>query len=552
LDKYIGEKFEAMRKHAWARSDERYLRLAKLDAILDGEFYECLMYPFYQETTAGDGAGDYIPIRDRRPSFRYNLPNMLSNQLGRKLFGGPNAPALTHEKESVRQKFDALKEECCLEVKQLESIHWGSSGSAAAIIQIVPFESGGKKLSKAVVTNYRAKNCTPTFNKLGELSRIWIHYPVTGADYLYMDEPITEDWEGKPIEGEESYWYVMELTSKHERVYKPIKLTDWAPMKGKNAMFDVFQTEVVHDLGFVPAHWYQYRTGKLRPHDGVCYWEPSIPNIIDLEYTVSQIGSGIRYNAVPQVVVQGNVVKTNAQDGGLGRGASRFIQQENDVKDGDHEEKGNRVYMLEAQGTGMSVGLRDWAPLVLRVAMQQICASLKDPNKVTTAMSGKGMEVLESEFLDLAKELRTVFGDNGYLKLLKKIAMACKLKNHVLMKDVSIEDIDALTLTWPPLTSIGMIEFQAMCMGLAQLVENQIMNAQECRDYALGQIDMPVVSANKDYLPSVGTPEQSALPDVTQTGKSGDITGDEPKLVGLADAGAQMAEAGPINTKYRS
>jgi hypothetical protein len=63
---------------------------------------------------------------------------------------------------------------------------------------------------------------------------------------------------------------------------------------------------------------------------------------------------------------------------------------------------------------------------------------------------------------------------------------------------------------------------------------------------------MPVVSANKDYLPSVGTPEQSALPDVTQTGKSGDITGDEPKLVGLADAGAQMAEAGPINTKYRS
>lgn len=559
MRQYIGKKFRSQRQLTWAKGDERYLRLAELDAMLEGDFYDCLRYPFYQETTGSGGRGSYVPVSDRRPSFQYNLYNMVADQIARKLFGGRHAPTLVHPKDKTREALDALKEECKLEAKMIEAAHWGSVGSVCTIFQIVPFKDGDKPKSKVVVKNVRSRHCSPTFNKLDELSKLLIHYQVMGNDFLNAEEAVTLDWEGKEVKGDEGYWMVMELTPTKEVTYLPIPLDKWAPLQGRNDRLVVLDV-VDHDLGFVPAHWHQYRTGKVKVHDGRCYWEPAISNIIDLDYTISQIGSGVRYNAVPQVVVKGNVVNTDA-DGALGRGASRFMQVKADIKEGDLEESDAKIYMLEAKGDGMKIGLEHWAMLVLRIAMQQICASLKDPNKVTTAMSGKGMEVLESEFLDLAQELRTVFGDEGFLKLLKKIAAACAAKNHVLMEGIGIEDIDALTLAWPPLSSIGMVEFNAMCLGLVALIEAQVFSEKEARDFVLAQIDVPVKSANKDYLPALQTAED-AITGVKKKSKSSDdpskaddANKDEQKAImalaqNIADIAMVRIADGPVDTKF--
>lgn len=555
MKKHIGNKFRNQRKYAWAKKDERYLRLAELDAMLEGDFYDCLRYAFYQETTGGaNGKGSYVYVWDRRPSFQFNLFNMIADQVARKLFGGRHAPTLVHPDQKIREKLDALKEECKLEAKMIEATHWGSVGSVCTVFQIVPFKDGGKAKSKVVVRNIRSKDCTPTFNNLDELSKLLVHYQVMGNDFLNADEPIKNDFEGKEIKGDDGYWMVMEFTAHKEIRYYPIPIDKWAPIDGRNESL-VSLEETEHGLGFIPAHWHQFRSGKLKVYDGRCYWEPAVPNIIDLDYTVSQIGAGIRYNAVPQVVVKGSVIN-NEKDGALGRGASRFLQIQADIKEGDSEEKNADIYMLEAKGDGMRIGLEHWAALTLRIAFQQVCASMKDPNKVTTAMSGKGMEVLESEFLDLAQELRTVFGDEGYLKLLKKIAMACQIKNHALLGDITIEAIDALTLAWPPLSSIGMVEFQAMCAGLVALIEKEVIDAKEARDYTLAQIDVPVTSANKDYLVSVKSNMESE-PELKSNEKQDSVDADEDEKKQIdalaqkvADVAVQRIADGPIDTHF--
>lgn len=529
----------------WGKEDPHYSRLAQLDAILDGEYYDCLPHSFHQEE---DAQKQYIPISRRRPSFRFNLFNMLADQLARKLFAGRHAPWLVHEQEKIKKQFDALNAEAQLESKMIEAVHWGSTGSVCSVFQLVPFKDN---LTKVVVTNYRSKDCTPTFNKLRELSRLRVHYTVRGFEFLNMETPVRVDWEDKDIDPEKSYWYIQEWTAQKELVYKPIPEQDWCPAKVFSDKLILLE-ETGHGLGFVPAHWHQYRTATKkdsRPADGRCYWEPGVDCIIDLDYTISQIGSGIRYNAVPQVVVKGDVINRD-KDGALGRGASRWIQIAPDEKESDGtESKNGNVFMLEARGDGMKVGLEFWAALVIRLTLMMICASQKDPNKMTTAMSGKGMEILESEFLDLAQELRNTFGEDGYLKLLKKIGYACVLKKHVLFKDVTVEQVDGLALGWPPLASIGMAEFQQMATALQMLVEAHIMEQKNATNFCMSQLDMPATSANRDYLPSVQSGEEPPRAPKEPSDQEDDEKNEVNHLASIMTNAAMQAVArGPLDT----
>jgi hypothetical protein len=548
VKQHIALKFNALPENRWTEGDIRSQELAHLDAILEGEFYEALSYSFYQETTSGDAAGGtYIPVRDRRPSFQFNLFGMLASQIARKLFGGDHAPRLVHSDKTVKKGLDALKKECSFNSLMLEAIEWGSVGSVCTYFQLVPFTTAtGAQKTKLIAKNVRSRFCTPTFNKLDELQRLLIHYPTNGSDFLYAETPITVDSDGEPIEGRKSYWHIMEFTTDKEIHYKPIKIEKWRPVDGKNGRLEM-ETEVQHGLGFVPAHWFRYRTGNNRSYDGKCYWKDAINNIIDLDYTISSIGSGIRYNSVPQVVIKGPLLNSSTTDGSLGRGASRFIQISADQKIGDEEQKNSDVHMLEAKGDGMKVGLEYWAPLVLRMALQQIAASVKDPNKITTAPSGKSLEVLDSEYLDLSRDLRTVFGDDGALKLFQKMAAACVCKHHVLVEGISLADIDTAEWAWPPLTSIGMAEFQCLANALSQLLESKIFSVDEAKNYTISQIDMPEESVGRDYLQSVDSQQEDQEPPVQEENSN---DGKDAFLAEVAASALRKAQESPLNTKF--
>lgn len=482
----------------WAKNDERYKYLDQLDRYLDGEIYDHLKFPFYQETQGKQ----YIEIKRRRPAFQWNLYSGLSNQVARKVFGKGNAPTLIHNEEKVRLFMEAIKEECSLENLMLEAVEWGSIGSCCITFKLIAFTQGGQKRSKVVARTWRTKQCTPIFNPLGELENLRVHYVQLGQEFLSQNFSV--DFENKPIKPDEKYWFVREFQSKQEVTFFPIPEDKWAPYEAKSAkLLEMKDETVTHDLGFVPAHWFARRTGKYRPYDGRCFWENAIPNVIEIDYTLSQMGAGVRYNAAPQVVIKGRVQNAN-EDGSLTGGPSRYLQFDSDKKDPDGiSDSGADAHMLESTGQAMKVGIENYAGMCRELALWAVCASLKDPNKVTTAMSGRAMQALDREFYDLIKEIRTVFGENGFLKLLKKIGMACVLKRHPLAQKLKIQQIDGLTLGWPPLEEVGAIEFQALCTGLGTAVENAFLDKQKAEQYLLSQVDMPIQSANKDYLPTI-------------------------------------------------
>ena len=245
----------------WAKNDERYKYLDQLDRYLDGEIYDHLKFPFYQETQGKQ----YIEIKRRRPACQWNLYSALANQVARKVFGDGNAPTLVHNDEKTRLIIEAIREECCLDNLMLEAAEWGSIGSCCITFKLIAFDQGNQKRSKVVARTWRTKQCTPTFNALGELENLRVHYVQLGQEFLLQDYAV--DYAGKSIKPDDKYWFVREFQNKKEITYFPIPEDKWSPYEIKSDKLKEMEDEtVVHGLGFVPAHWFVRRTGKYRPY----------------------------------------------------------------------------------------------------------------------------------------------------------------------------------------------------------------------------------------------------------------------------------------------
>jgi hypothetical protein len=271
----------------------------------------------------------------------------------------------------------------------------------------------------------------------------------------------------------------------------------------------------------------------------VCFWERAIPLVIDFDYTMSQTGAGCRYNVSPQMVLQGQPVTfTDIYGGQINRNPDHVIQFEAGDKDPDGiSTNGGDAHLLEMTGKGIEVTIENYCYRVITMALKLICASLKDPQKITAAMSGQAITFLEQESLDLLEELRTHFG-KAFLKFLKLIAVAGAKSGHEIVEGLTAQEIDETTLKWPPLTGIGADEIQQMAQGLVQLVTappapgaagpgaggegaapqsagEPILDVQQARDFVESKLPLPRRSANRSYEPKSKAPKN---PDQIQDG----------------------------------
>ncbi|MGH3263400.1 MAG: hypothetical protein ACRDNS_15560, partial [Trebonia sp.] len=62
-----------------------------LGRVLNGSLYDVLPYQFQEERTAG---GEYIPLRHRRPSVRYNLSRIVVEDSVSLLFSEGHFPTV--------------------------------------------------------------------------------------------------------------------------------------------------------------------------------------------------------------------------------------------------------------------------------------------------------------------------------------------------------------------------------------------------------------------------------------------------------------------------
>jgi hypothetical protein len=439
----------------WAKRDPRYIPLDLYDRLLDGCFYDHLKYAFYDETQPGNPSS-IIPLVERRPSAQFRLPRMVARWSTRKLWAGRHAPKLRLGSDSSALKPLArmLKKAQFVNAMAATTLN-GSVGSIAVTFSI----DGAGDNRRVAFQRWRAKYCKPSFDPMGDLAQLRVNYTVPGTDLIALGASANE------IEASGTYWFIRDYTKAAEITYKPVKKDDWNPVDGFVGEAKSKNKELVrwdelsedHGYDFVPGHWFVNLSGGAPP-DGACTFADAVPNSIELDYTLSQTGRGVRYNSAPQLVIIGEILSSD-----FTRGPATQINIRGGYKDeGGQQVSPGDAKLLEMTGRGTEAALA-YIDKLRNFALEQISASRKDPDKMHAPLSGRAMEYLDQDSDDLIMDLRDQYGDAGALPLLKKVAQASGAlgDNAVAM----------LSLQWPRLAQPTPDEMFAMAQAFQIFID---------------------------------------------------------------------------------
>lgn len=465
----------------WANNDSRYRRLDLRDRLLEGTFYNHLGYAFYDEVETG--TEKLIPLADRRPSAQYRLPRMVARWASRKLFAGRHVPKVRHKDPKTAIRINALLRKGKFFAHMKAAAMFGSVGAVAVTFR-VDIEGDDNRVALQL---WRAKYCQPSFDNMGELAQLRVAY-VTNYDALKAM--------GAPgIEAGQEYWFIKDWLPTGEMQYIPVKKAEWNPVQGfvgEGAASKKLEKwdEATHTLGFLCAQWFVNLPGG-QDCDGACTFEDAIPNSIELDYTLSQIGRGTRYNCAPQLVTIGEVTSGS---GDVTRSPMTHIGLKAAYKDEDGQTLGQGdAKLLEMSGAGTEAALK-LIDHLRNMALEQISASRKDPDKMKAPLSGRAMEYLDQDSDDLVYDLRDQYGEHGALPLIKKIILAAKLDT----------DASGITLQWPRM-------FQPTPDEVKALVEAFVAAIDPLKKSAPAQPATPAQPGAEGRPGKPGTPEVPAV-----------------------------------------
>src|SRR5437763_15583885 len=104
-----------------------------LTRVLGGTIYDVLPYDFHDECNS---AGEYIPLRHRRPSVRYPLPRIVVDDSLSLVFSEGHFPTLDTADRRVRAALSDISRESGLNEVMLEAALRGSVGSVAILMRV--------------------------------------------------------------------------------------------------------------------------------------------------------------------------------------------------------------------------------------------------------------------------------------------------------------------------------------------------------------------------------------------------------------------------------
>ncbi len=337
----------------------RTRRLDLLTRVLDGRFYDGLPYSFGEEKTQ---AGEYIPIRERRPAIRYNLARIVVSDAVSLLFSEGHFPVVDCPDPATRDALTALVKDTRLNAVMIEAALAGSVGSVVLWLRVLK--------NRLYVQTLPSLYLTPSFDPEApdRLIRVREQYKVRGADLRARGYAIAD------IDVGTAFWFAREWDTQSETWFLPWPVRDQV----SEPQIDPERT-VTHRLGFVPMVWVRNLPGGDEI-DGACTFEAAIDSQIEIDYQLSQAGRGLKYSSDPTLLIKEPAM---GNGGSLVKGGGNAIVVD---KDGD-------ARMLEIGGTAAAAVL-DYCRALRELALEAVGGNRANADKISAAQSGRAMELM--------------------------------------------------------------------------------------------------------------------------------------------------------------
>jgi hypothetical protein len=252
---------------------DRVWKIMILKRVLDGTLYDVLPYHFHQERSE---AGEYIPLRQRRPCVRYPLCRIVVEDSVSLLFSEGHFPTIDSSDGTVRGVFASIVKEARLNLIMTEAAMRGATGSVALLMRVLK----GRIFVDVLDTTYLTPIWDPT--EPDTLARVDERYKVSGSDLAKNGYEIT-DPDGQ-------YWFSRCWDRNSETWFEPTPVAEPSP-----PIIDTIRS-VSHKLGAVPIVWIKNLPGLPTTgdaSDGACTFAAAMHTQVEIDYQLSQLGRGL-------------------------------------------------------------------------------------------------------------------------------------------------------------------------------------------------------------------------------------------------------------------
>jgi hypothetical protein len=388
-----------------------------LKRVLEGKLYDVLPYQFHEERGAG---GDYIPLRNRRPSVRYALCRVVVEDSVSLLFSEGHFPTIDCADPAVRGALADIAKETRLNQVMTEAAIRGSVGSVALLLRILR----GRVFVNVLDTTY----LTPTWSadEPDTLTAVTERYKVAGrvlvaAGYEDLSDPDAD------------FWFMRSWDCECETWFAPTLVGETA-----DPVIDDLRT-VQHNLGFVPVIWVRNLPGLSATgsaDDGACTFRAAIETQIEIDYQLSQAGRGLKYSSDPTLLIK----EPASTDREIVKGAGNalVVSEKGDAK------------LLEIGGTA-SAAVIDYVRTLREFALESVHGNRANADRLSAAQSGRALELLNQGLIWLADNLRISYGEGALLQLGRMILCAARTYPLTIMGQPAptLDPAVRLSLKWP-------------------------------------------------------------------------------------------------------
>ena len=437
---------------------ERTRQLAIYQKLLDGSFYDVLPYEFHEERNA---SGEYIPLRQRKPSVRYGLARLVVEDSVALLFSEGHFPAFDSPDPDVRDALAAVVRDARLNTVMVEAGLRGSIGSVALLLRILR----GRVFIDVLDSLYLWPEWAA--DEPDMLCRVTERYKVSGANLAAQGYTIEDTGA--------TYWFQRVWDTEYERWFEPALLGVI-----NRPLEDPVRT-IRHGLGFVPVVWIKNLPGG-KAIDGACTFRSSIDTSIEIDYQLSQAGRGLKYSSDPTLLIR----EPAGVDRNLVRGAANalVVSEKGDAK------------LLEIGGTA-SQAVIDYVRILRDLALETLHGNRAEANRLTAPASGRALQLMNQGLLWLADNLRISYGQGALLTLAHMIVRASQVYQLRVSGGIigSLSDRAAISLRWPNWYPDDALDAQRTAETLISLVGAKQMSRETALRVLAAEYDIEDIAA---------------------------------------------------------